>query len=380
MLALRGATIHTMTGGRPVEGTVIIEGGRIKAVERRVELPAAAEVIDVEGKVITPGIIDAHTHLGVYTEGTAWAGEDINERTEPVTPEMNVIDGLNPADIGLEEAWLGGVTTVMVAPGSANPIGGQCVVIKTPRKARIEEMIIRQNAGLKIAFGENPKRCYGAENKKMPATRMATAALIRKAFAQAAEYLKNQGGKDFKPDFGLEALAKVLRREMPLRAHAHRADDIMTALRIARELDVDIIVEHATEGYQVADILAREQVPVILGPTMTTRSKLELKDKNMASPAIMEQQGVLFAMMSDHPVIPSCFLPVYAGLATRYGLNEERALRMITADAARILGVDGRLGTLAAGLDADLVVWSGHPFRLASRPELVIVDGQVTKP
>lgn len=378
MQFFRGATIYTMTGS-PMEGTVVVEDGKIKAVEQRIEIPADAAVVDVTGKIITPGIIDAHTHLGVYSEGTAWAGEDINERTDPVTPEMSVIDGLNPADIGLEEAWYGGVTTVMVAPGSANPIGGQCIVIKTPRKSRIEDMIIRKNAGLKIAFGENPKRCYGVDSKKMPATRMATAALIRKAFAQAKDYMKKQGEKDFKPDLGMEVLCKVLRREMPLRAHAHRADDIMTAIRIARELDVDIIVEHATEGYQVADVIAAEQVPVILGPTLTTRSKLELKDKNMAAPAIMEQHGALFALMSDHPVIPSCYLPVYAGLAIRYGLSEERALRMITADAAKILGLDDRVGSLAPGLDADLVVWSGHPFQLASRPELVVVDGQMTK-
>lgn len=374
MIALTGANVLTMCGKNLENGTVLIKDGKIQTVGANLAVPAGYQRIDLAGKVITPGIIDAHTHLGLYGESMDWAGEDVNERTDPVTPGLRAMDAINPADVGLADAYRGGVTTVMIAPGSANPIGGQCVIAKTKQKATVEEMIIRQDAGLKIAFGENPKRVYGGQ-KKAPATRMATAALIRETFYKTREYMKKQGEKDQPYHMGLEAVAKVLRQEMPLRAHAHRADDIVTAIRIAKEFDVEIIIEHATEGHLIADVLARENVPVILGPTLTTRSKMELKDKDMAAPAILYRHGVRFAMMSDHPVIPSCFLPVYAGLATRFGLPPEQALKIVTVEAAKILGLSDRVGSIASGLDADLVVWSGHPLQLSSRPELVMVDG-----
>ncbi|EGO65035.1 amidohydrolase [Acetonema longum] len=374
MIALTGAKILTMCSEPLEKGTVLIRDGKIQAVGENLAIPSNYQVIDASGKVITPGIIDAHTHLGLYGESMDWAGEDVNEKSDPVTPGIHAIDAINPADVGLTDAYRGGVTAVMVAPGSANPIGGQCVVIKTKQKDTVEEMIVRKHAGLKIAFGENPKRVYG-DHKKVPVTRMATAALIRETFHKALEYMKKQEEKDRTYNMGLEAIAKVLRKEMPLRAHAHRADDIVTAIRIAKEFDVDIIIEHATEGHLIADVLARENVPVIVGPTLITRSKMELKDKDMAAPAILYRHGVRFAMMSDHPVIPSCFLPVYAGLATRFGLPQEQALKIVTAEAARILGLADRVGSISPGLDADLVVWSGHPLQLSSRPELVIVDG-----
>lgn len=377
MLALTGAKIMTMCGEPIAQGTILIDNGKISAVGLNLDIPADCQVIDVTGKVITPGLIDAHTHLGVYGESMAWAGVDVNEVSEAVTPGMDTLDAINPADIGLLEAYQGGVTTVMVAPGSANPIGGQCVIIKTRPRSTVEQMLLKRHAGLKIAFGENPKRYQGTNQKKMPITRMATAALIREAFWQARDYMSKQGDKDRKYDLGMEAIARVLRKEMPLRAHAHRADDIMTAIRIAREFAVDIIIEHGTEAYLVADEIAQAKIPVILGPTLTTRSKMEIKDKNMASPAILFQKGITFAMMSDHPVIPSCFLPVYAGLATRFGLPVEQALKMITSEAAKILGLADRIGSLAVGLDADLVVWSEEPLAISARPELVMIDGRI---
>ncbi|WP_425060234.1 Imidazolonepropionase [Sporomusa carbonis] len=377
MIALIGAKILTMCGKNLDRGTILVRNGKIWAVGKNIDIPAGCQVIDVTGKIITPGLIDAHTHLGVESEGMGWAGTDVNERSEPVTPGMHTLDAINPADLGLLEAYRGGVTTVMVAPGSANPIGGQCVIIKTAPKPIVEQMLVKRYAGLKIAFGENPKRCYGADLKKMPVSRMATAALIREAFWKAHHYLTKQDEKDFKYDMGLEAIAKVLRKEMPLRAHAHRADDIVTAIRIAKEFDVDIIIEHGTEAYLVAGMLAEEEIPVILGPTLSTRSKLELKDKTMESPAFLYRHGVTFAMMSDHPVIPSCFLSIYAGLATRYGLPKNQALKMITCDAAKILGLDDRIGSLAPGMDADLVVWSEDPLIISARPEIVMVDGRM---
>lgn len=377
MIALIGAKVFTMNGEPMENATILVKEGKVLAVGCHIGVPDGFRCIDVAEKIITPGIIDAHTHLGVYGEGMAWAGEDVNENSDPVTPGMHTLDAINPADIGINEAYRGGITTVMIAPGSANPVGGQCVIAKTKPKPTADEMVICKQAGLKIAFGENPRRCHGIEQKKAPVTRMATANLIRETFYKAKQYTKKQGKEDWQFDLGMEAVARVLRREMPLRAHAHRADDIITAIRIAKEFDLDIIIEHATESYLVAEVLAQENVPVILGPTLTTRAKLELKDKSMAAPAALYQNDVSFAMMSDHPVIPSCFLPVYAGLATRFGLPEEIGLKMITSEAAKILGYAERLGRIAPGYDADLVVWSGHPFHLASRPELVMVDGAI---
>lgn len=376
MLALTGGLVMPMCRPPFEEGTVLIDDAKIRAVGNDIAIPDGCRIIDVTGKIVTPGLIDAHTHLGVYSESLDWSGEDVNETSQPVTPALDVIDALNPDDVGLAEAVGGGVTTAMVAPGSANAIGGQCLIIKTRKMPAVENMIIRRHAGLKIAFGENPRRVYG-DQKKMPVTRMATAALIRETLQKGREYLAKEGTKDHKFDYGMEAVARVLRREMPLRAHAHRADDIVTALRIAREFSVDIIIEHATEGHLVAGLLAQNNARLVLGPFMTTRAKMELKEASLCGPAALAKAGVKFALMSDHPVVPSRFLPVYAGLAARFGLSEEQALRAITIDAAEILGLSGRIGSIAPGMDADLVVWNGLPLTLAAKPELVVVDGIV---
>ncbi len=374
MLAITGGTVLTMAGPALKGGTVLIDGGRIVAVGERLAVPAEATVVDATGRFVTPGLIDAHTHLGVYTESYAWAGEEVNETSKPTTPEMDVLDAINPDDAGLADAVAGGITTVMVAPGSANPVGGQCSVIKTRRRDVGEEMVLVRHAGLKIAFGENPRRVYG-EQKKAPVTRMATAALVRETLLKAKDYLARAGEKDWKFDLGLEAAGRVLRGEMPLRAHAHRADDIVTALRIAAEFGVDVIVEHATEGHNIAGLLAERRAKLVVGPNLTTRSKLELKDRSLAAPAVLAAHGVQFALMSDHPVLPSAFLPVYAGLAMRFGLPEEQALRAITVEAAAILGVGDRVGSIAPGRDADVVVWDGPPLAVTSRPLQVILDG-----
>lgn len=376
MFALTGGTIITICGQPLVGGTVIIDKGKIAAVGKGLNLPDSCKIIDVTGKVITPGLIDAHTHLGVYAESLDWSGEDVNEMSQPITPALDVIDALNPADVGLTEAVGGGITTVMVAPGSANPIGGQCAVIKTRPRSSVEQMIVRRYAGLKMAFGENPRRAYG-DKKKMPVTRMATALLIREALQKGREYLAKLDAKEHKFDFEMEAIVRVLRREMPVRAHAHRADDIVTALRIAEEFNLDIIIEHATEGHLINELLAKRQARVVLGPLMITKAKLELKEASWRAPAILAEQGVLFALMSDHPVVPSKFLPVYAGIAARFGLSQDEALKAITLNAARILGLEDKIGSIEPGKDADLVVWNDHPLLLAAKPEYVIIDGQV---
>ena len=376
MLALTGGTILTMDGPPLDGGTVIIDQGKILAVGVGLAVPADCPVIDVQGKYVTPGLIDAHTHLGVYGESMDWAGEDANETSGPTTPEMDVVDAINPDDIGLADAVAGGITTVMVAPGSANPVGGLCVVIKTRRRDAVEEMLLRRHAGLKVAFGENPRRVYGGQ-KKAPVTRMATAALIRETLLKGREYMARKGKKDAKPDLGLETVARVLKNEMPLRAHAHRADDIVTALRIAGEFGLEIIIDHATEGHLIADFLARRQARLVLGPNLSSRCKMELKERDFGAPALLAAKGLSFALMSDHPVLPCAFLPVYAALAVRFGLSPQQALRAITSDAAEMLGVLDRVGTIAKGKDADLVVWSGHPLTVTAMPELVIMDGAV---
>ncbi|MCX7779562.1 MAG: amidohydrolase [Negativicutes bacterium] len=373
MMAITGGLILTMNGPAIEDGTILIRQGKIEAVGK-LAVPEGYRRLEAKGRVITPGLIDAHTHLGVYAESLDWAGEDGNEASQPITPAMDVLDAIYPDDVGLADALGGGVTTVMVAPGSANPIGGQCVVIKTKKQPTVEKMVVRRYAGLKIAFGENPRRVYG-EQKKMPYTRMATAALIRETFVKAQEYLAKKGDKDHKTDLGLEAVGRVLRGEMPLRAHAHRADDIVTALRIAREFGVEIILEHATEGHLIPEVLAENGAKAVIGPNLTTRSKMELKERSFTTPAVLAAHGVPFALMSDHPVLPCAFLPVYAGLAARFGLAAEQALRAITIDAAELLGVADRVGSLEAGKDADIVIWTGHPLLLGSRPETVIIDG-----
>ncbi|MDR3562284.1 MAG: amidohydrolase [Negativicutes bacterium] len=376
MIAVTGGRILTMDGPILDGGTILVHQGRIVAVGTGLAIPADSTVYNVGGKYVTPGLIDAHTHLGVYSESLAWSGEDANETSRPTTPELDVLDAINPDDVGLADAVAGGITTVMVAPGSANPVGGQCAVIKTRRQSTVEAMVLKRHAGLKVAFGENPRRVYGGQ-KKAPVTRMATAALVREILQKGKDYIQRQGEKDHKYDLGMETVARVLRGEMPLRAHAHRADDIVTALRIAGEFDVEVIIEHATEGHLIADVLAQRQARLVLGPNLTTRSKLELKERAFSAPAILAEKGVHFALMSDHPVLPCAFLPLYAGLAVRFGLAPDTALQAITSEAAAISGVADRVGTIAPGKDADLVVWAEHPLTMAGKPEWVMLDGNI---
>ncbi len=377
MLAITGGKVYTMDGAVLETGCVLVEGGKIVAVGENLPIPEGCEIYDATGKVVMPGLIDAHTHLGVYSEPTEWSAEDGNEMSGPVTPAMDALDAINPTDIAFDDALAGGVTTVMIAPGSANAVGGQCVVVKTVRRPTVESMILKRHAGLKIAFGENPRRVYG-DKQKAPVTRMATAYLIRETLQKAREYLKKKGTKEFTPDFGMDAVLRVLRHEMPLRAHAHRADDIMTALRIAREFDVDIVLDHCTEGHLIASELAQRQAKVVIGPQLITRAKMELKDKSYRTPAVLAAHGVQFALISDHPVVPNMFLSVYAGLAVRFGLSPMAALRAVTRDPAEILGISDRVGMLAPGRDADIVVWSGDPLEMASRPVKIWVGGSVS--
>jgi imidazolonepropionase-like amidohydrolase len=382
--AITGARIVPVTG-EPVDGgTILIDAGKIVAVGGPgLEVPAGAEVVDAAGKWVLPGFIDAHAHLGLHEEAEGWAGSDVNEMTKPVTAYVRALDGINPAEQGFRDAIGGGVLAVNINPGSGNPVGGQTVAVKCWGRV-VDQMVLREPAGLKSALGENPKRIYG-ERKETPSTRLGTAAVIREAFVAAGNYLaklaaaEDQPPSERKPvdrDLGLEALGRVLRREIPWRQHCHRADDIATAMRISREFGYDLVIDHGTEAHLLADLLAEQNIPVIIGPLFTSRSKVELRNRSLANPGKLAAAGVMIAITTDHPVVPINFLIHQASLAVKEGLDRDTALRAITINPARIIGVDGRLGSLEPGKDADLVIWSGDPLDVTSRAERAYQDGR----
>jgi imidazolonepropionase-like amidohydrolase len=379
-----------ITGGRvvPVEGdpidggTVLLRDGKIAAIKGPgFAVPDDADVVDATGKWVLPGFIDAHVHAGVSEEAQGWAGQDTNERTSPVTAQVRALDAINPADQGFRDAIGGGVLAVNVNPGSANPIGGQTVAIKCWGRT-VDEMVLREPAGLKSALGENPKRVYG-ERKETPSTRLGTAAVIRGAFVAAQNYQAKldaaaaaDDGAPVERDLKLEALTRVLRREIPWRQHCHRADDIATAMRMAREFGYELVIDHGTEAYLLADQIAAAGIPVIIGPLFTSRSKVELRNRSLANPGRLAAAGVTIAITTDHPVVPIHFLIHQATLAVKEGLDRETALRAVTINPARIIGCDARLGSLIEGKDADLVIWSGDPLDVMSRAERAYQDGR----
>ncbi|MGI6704597.1 MAG: amidohydrolase [Clostridia bacterium] len=383
MILIKGGKIYTMDGEVLEGGFVLIKDGRIAEVGRGQpdgRNGGPERVIDASGMYVMPGFVDAHCHIGLFEDGIGFEGEDGNEMTDPITPHLRAIDAINPMDKAFDEAVQGGVTTAVTGPGSANVLGGEFVAIKTVG-SRVEDMIIRNPIAIKCAFGENPKRVYH-EKKTAPTTRMATAALLREALMKAKRYmerLEKAGEEDKRPelDVKMEALVRVLKKELPLKAHAHRADDILTALRIAREFDIDMTIDHCTEGHRIAEILAQERRGVVVGPGLTSRSKYELKDLTFKTPGILSAAGLDIAIMTDHPVVPIQYLPVCAALAVREGMDEYRALEAITINAARIAGIDDRVGSLTPGKDADVVVFDGHPFSYTTKTRYVVVDGEI---
>ncbi len=366
--------------GEPIDGgIVLVDDGRITAVGGAdLAVPDGATIVRAEGRWILPGFIDAHAHVGVHEEGEGWAGSDVNEKTEPNTAHVRALDAINPADMGFRDAIAGGVLAVNVNPGSANPIGGQTVAVKCWGRT-VDAMVLRQPSGVKSALGENPKRVYG-ERKQTPETRLGTAAVIRHAFTEAGNYMNRwanpEPGKTPERDLKMEALAQVLRREIPWRQHCHRADDIATAMRLADEFGYRLVIDHGTEAHLIADIIAARDIPVVIGPLFTARSKVELRNRSLANPGRLAAAGVTIAITTDHPVVPINFLIHQATLAIKEGLDRETAMRAVTIHPATIAGVADRLGSIEPGKDADLCVWSGDPLDVMSRVELAYVDGQ----
>ena len=384
-MIITNGVVHTMDGPVIDRGYVAFEEGKIVAVGPMEELPAGGgEILDAQGGHILPGLIDAHCHLGLFGDSLGFEADDGNESTDPCTPQLRAIDGVNPLDRCFAEARAGGVTTVLTGPGSANPIAGQFLAIKTDGRW-VDEMVVKAPAAMKFALGENPKSVYN-DRKETPVTRMATAALIREELSKALEYQDkmdkaNQDPDTDMPDYDakLEALAPVLRGELPAHFHAHRADDIATAVRISREFGLNYVIVHGTEGYKIADLLAAEGAAVITGPCLTDRSKPELVGQTLENPALLARAGVKVAICTDHPETPIQYLPLCAAMAVRGGMAEEEALAAITCTPAQIAGLDHRLGTLTPGKDADIVVTSGHPFDWNGTVKAVFLEGKRVK-
>ncbi len=375
MYAIKGGKIFTMDEAGIIDGgMILIEGERIKLVSTETAVPDGYTVIEAGGKYITPGFIDSHTHLGLEEEIYRVEGDDVNEITDPITPQLQAVDGINFLDLAFGDALRGGVTRAMSMPGSANILGGQAVFLKT-LAGSMAEMIYKNPWGLKAALGENPKRVYG-DQKKAPMTRMASASLLREALYTAAKSMEKKE-LSAQEEYRQTAIFKVLRKEMPLLVHVHRADDILTALRIKDEFDIDLLIQHGTEAHLVADELFKRNVPVFLGPLLVNRAKVEMKEVAFKNARLLAERGVKFSFITDHPVIPIEHLRVCAALTVREGLDEKLAMQAITCLPAQFLKVDSELGSLRAGKRADLVIYNGHPFDFRSSVEQVLVDGKL---
>lgn len=381
-MLITNVTVHTMEGVTIPNGYVAVSEDKIAKVGPMEECPGhwEGETLDGEQGHVLPGFVDAHSHLGMFGDAQGFEADDGNEATDPCTPHLRAIDAINPLDRCFQEARAAGVTTVLTGPGSANPISGQFAAIKTAGRW-VDEMVIKAPVAMKLALGENPKCVYN-ERHETPVTRMATAAIIRENLRKALEYAEKlekaeADEEEDKPDYDakLEALLPVVRGELPVHIHAHRADDIATGVRIAKEFGLKCVIVHGTEAHLIHELLEQEGIPVITGPALGDRSKPELANMTIESPAVLTLRGVKTAICTDHPEVPIQYLPLCAALAVKGGMNPEAALAAITINAAKIAGIDDRVGSLAPGKDADLVLTTGHPINLLSRVKAVFING-----
>ncbi|MBO5269306.1 MAG: amidohydrolase [Clostridia bacterium] len=379
MLLIQNGYIKPMVGEDIENGCVLIgDDGKIVAVGASVAVPEGATVIDAGGRLVTPGCVDAHCHIGLHNEAVGWEGRDYNERYDPVTPQMRAIDAIYPQDEAFGNALRYGVTAACTGPGSANVVGGTFAAIKLYGK-RVDKMVIRHPIAMKCAFGENPKNVYGQGGKKTPATRMGTAALLREILFKTRRYMDDiDAGKNPAFDMKLEAMIPVLRGEIPLKAHAHRADDILTSIRIAKEFGVRITLDHCTDGACIAEELAEEGYPAFIGPSLGGKSKVELLHKSFTTPAALHAAGVPISIITDAPVIPLEYLPMCAGLAVSAGLPMDEAWRAITINPATHTGIADRVGSLEIGKDGDVVIWAADPLTtVGAEAYVTVVDGKV---
>lgn len=393
MIIING-NIHTMAGETIEQGYIKIEGKNIKEVGSMRELgdihsqmqkenrgkksgnTRAADILDVNGAWVMPGIIEAHCHVGITEEKNGTSGDDGNEITNPITPALRGLDAINPMDPEFHAAIKAGITSVMAGPGSANVVGGQFVFMKTQGRC-MDDMIVKAPAAMKVAFGENPKRNYG-DMGKMPASRMAIASLLREELFRAKQYKeKKDNGSLEEEDFNMEPWLPVLNREIPLKAHVHRTDDILTAIRIAKEFQLDMTLDHCTEGHLIAEEIAESGFPAIVGPDLTARSKIEVQNMDFKTSGILSKAGVTVAITTDHPVSILQYLPICAGLAVKKGLPMEDGLKAITINAAKICRVDHRVGSLEPGKDADIAIFTGNPMETFTKTLYTIIDGSV---
>ncbi len=379
MLLIKNGYIKPMAGPDLPNGCILLgDDGKIAAVGVELDCPEGAQVIDAQGRLVTPGCVDAHCHIGLDNEAMGWEGRDYNEIVDPITPHLRAIDSINPQDEAFGNALRGGVTSACTGPGSANVIGGTFVAMKLAG-SRVDDMIIKDPIAMKCAFGENPKRCYGQGMKKTPMTRMAVAALLRETLFKARRYMEDkQNGKNPAFDMKMEAMLPVMEKKIPLKAHAHRADDILTAIRVAKEFDVDITLDHCTDGSLIAQELAKEGKPCFVGPSLGGKSKIELSHKSFATAGELARAGLSVSIITDAPVIPLQYLPLCAGLAVREGLDREQAWRAITVNPANATGIGSRVGSLEPGKDADVVIWTEDPLTtVGGEAWITIVDGKI---
>jgi len=375
MLLIKNGLLYTMESEKPISADLLIKNGKIAHIAENINPTEQMQILDASGMRVYPGFIDAHSHIGIAEEKITVSVDTSNEGTNPVTPCMRAIDAINPMDSAFHNALAVGITGVMAGPGSANAIGGQFAFIKTDGRC-IDDMVVLSPSAIKVAFGENPMTNYGM-NGNMPSTRMGIASLIREELYKARQYFEENGEAAGQKDFNMECYRELFEKKIPLKAHAHRTDDILTAIRIAKEFDLDLTIDHCTEGHLIAEKIAESGYPAIVGPSLASRSKNEVSLSDFKTAGVLNNAGVTVALTTDHPVSRIQYLPLCAGLAAKEGLGEWDALRAITINAARICRVDDRLGSLKVGKDADIVIYNGNPLEIASSVYATIINGKI---
>ncbi len=372
MLLIQNGLIFTMEENKEQYADLLIENDKIVRIAKKITPTERMRVIDASGLRVYPGFIDAHSHIGISEEKKTSLGDECNEGTNPITPAVRAIDAINPLDSAFHNALASGITSVMIGPGSSNPIGGQFAFIKTHGR-RIDDMIVLAPSAIKLAFGENPMTNYGP-NGNIPSTRMGIASLIREELTLAKQYFS---GDSSEKTFTMECYRELFEGKIPMKAHVHRTDDIFTAIRIANEFGLGLTLDHCTEGHLIADAIAESGFPAIVGPSLASRSKDEVSHSDFKTAGVLQKAGVLVALTTDHPVSRIQYLPLCAALAVKEGMSEWGALRAITIDAARICRVDHRVGSLKEGKDADIAIYDGDPLQIASSVKYTIVNGQI---